>query len=239
MVAADLLGVLLSSKVLSDEDILAVLFDVVIAGSDTTASTITAALFLLYQPQQKQLLESILDEVHGADLTTIESINDVRASLPVLSGCIRETLRLYPPVPFIGRTSIEPALVDGCEIPEGSVMCWSPWFLGRNPQQWREPVEEVRPQRWDESDAHWNPAPSTGAARDSFSFLPFGAGPRGCLGSRLGIMEATLAVAGLLKEFSFQFDRDELDVRYDLTLNLEGACVGVITPLSGRREAGG
>ena len=58
---------------------------------------------------------------------------------------------------------------------------------------------------------------------DPYSWLPFGAGPRGCLGTRLGLTEVTLGIARLLCDFEFQFERSgPLPVKYDLTLNLDG-----------------
>jgi len=83
-------------------------------------------------------------------------------------------------------------------------MAWSPWFLGRDTSQWVSPVDHFKPQRWDEDDAHWFATPS-GEPRHEFAWLPFGAGPRGCLGRRLGVMEATLCTAYLLQLFDFEF----------------------------------
>ena len=66
--------------------------------------------------------------------------------------------------------------------------------------------------------------------RDSFAWLPFGAGPRGCLGTRLGVTETVLAAARLLKRFEFAFEQDELRYKYDLTLNLTGSCIASVRP---------
>lgn len=98
-------------------------------------------------------------------------------------------------------------------------MCWSPYALGRDPRQWEAPTEEFDPTRFLRDCGK----------RDSFAWLPFGAGPRGCLGTRLGVTETVVAVARLLKKFDFCFERDELRYKYDLTLNLTGSCFATVT----------
>ena len=72
---------------------------------------------------------------------------------------------------------------------------------------------------------------TTGGAPSTFSWLPFGAGPRGCLGTRLGLTEAVVGVARLLDDFEFEFEGDgPLPVRYDLTLNLNGVAQCCVRP---------
>ena len=75
---------------------------------------------------------------------------------------------------------------------------------------------------------------ATGGSPSTFCWLPFGAGPRGCLGTRLGLTEVVIGVALLLQRFDFDFDRkdDGLKYKYDLTLNLEGTTRCTATPLS-------
>jgi len=264
---ADLLGVLLSSSTgggtLSDEDILSVLFDLVIAGSDTTASTIAATLFLLHTHEDPDVLRRAVAEASILDSTGLAAVEDVASALPYLTACCKETLRLYPPVPFIGRRSVSDAEVAGFHVEKGSVLCWSPWFLGRDAREWVRP-SEFRPERWDPQEEDWWLAPavtrdqgvpngtnsmaragreenavalSEGDRRNRhpFAWLPFGAGPRGCLGTRLGLNEAVVATALLLKDFHFEFDRaPPLRFKYDLTLNLEGSCTAKVTPREGR-----
>ena len=85
--------------------VLYVLFDLVIAGSDTTASTLAASLYLLHEPRHAQQLKSAVAEARtvGARLDALR-LEDVRETLPYHVAIARETLRLFPPVPFVGRT---------------------------------------------------------------------------------------------------------------------------------------
>ena len=150
-------------------------------------------------------------------------LDTIRTKLPFSTAVARETLRLYPPVPFIGRTSTAEAVVGKLQVPVGSTMCWSPFYLGREPTSWGDDAAEFRPERWVAD-------PVSGGAPSTFCWLPFGAGARGCLGTRLGLTEAVVGVSALLRDFDFNFEREELKYKYDLTLNLEGSCFCAVTP---------
>lgn len=226
---ADLLSVLVNQKDLTDADIRSILFDVVIAGSDTTASTTTAALYVLHQPENDNWLHACRQESIDKNAGDGVALADIKAELPVSTAVAREILRLFPPVPFVGRTATEDgALCNGLyPVKEGDTFCFSPWFLGRDPRAWGrnseleytdriEAANQFNPQRWLDDGMN-------GGAPSSFCWLPFGAGPRGCLGTRLGLTEVTLDVSRLLRDFEFEFEqRGPLPVKYDLTLNLDG-----------------
>lgn len=225
---ADLLSVLVGQNDLTDADIRSILFDVVIAGSDTTASTTTAALYVLHQPENNKWLHACRQEAIAKDAGDGVALADLKSELPISTAVAREILRLYPPVPFVGRTATDDgALCSGLyPVTEGDTFCFSPWFLGRDPTAWGgtslpgedrvEAANQFNPQRWLDDGIN-------GGAPSPFSWLPFGAGPRGCLGTRLGLTEVTLGVSRLLRDFEFEFDQSgPLPVKYDLTLNLDG-----------------
>ena len=210
--APDLLSQLLRDGTLGDDDILYILFDLVIAGSDTTASTVAASLYILHEPRHSKLLNRAVDEALSVNLDGLR-LEEIREELPYHVAVARETLRLYPPVPFVGRTALSACDVLGTPAPEGAVACFSPYALGRDPGRWGADADEFKPERWLDAER--------GGADSSFSFLPFGAGPRGCLGTRLGLTEAVVGVAKILRGFSLRFDRaGPLRYKYDLTLNL-------------------
>ena len=110
--APDLLSQLLRDGTLDDDDILSILFDLVIAGSDTTASTLAASLYILHEPRHARLLNRAVDEARRADLDGLR-LEEVRDVLPCHVAVARETLRLYPPVPFVGRTALSACDVLG------------------------------------------------------------------------------------------------------------------------------
>uniref|UniRef100_A0A7S1Z5M4 Cytochrome P450 n=1 Tax=Ditylum brightwellii TaxID=49249 RepID=A0A7S1Z5M4_9STRA len=213
---ADLLGVLVE-QLDDNADVRLILFDVVIAGSDTTASTSTAALYLLHQDGNKEWLERARREAEETNAGRDIPLEKIRSTMPVCVSIAREVLRLYPPVPFVGRTATgSGSLLDGkYPVEPGDTFCFSPWFLGRDPTQWAN-AADFYPQRWLDD-------PTNGGAPNNFSWLPFGAGLRGCLGTRLGLTEVTLGIARLLVDFEFDFEtKGPLPVKYDLTLNLDG-----------------
>ena len=239
---ADLLSVLVGQNDLTDADIRSILFDVVIAGSDTTASTTTAALYVLHQPENDKWLYDCRQEAIDKNAGDGVTLADIKAELPVATAVAREILRLFPPVPFVGRTATEDgALCNGLyPVKEGDTFCFSPWFLGRDPRAWGrnsesesdrvEAANQFNPQRWLDDGMN-------GGAPSSFCWLPFGAGPRGCLGTRLGLTEVTLGVSRLLRDFEFDFEqRGPLPVKYDLTLNLDGVMGCQIESREGARS---
>mmetsp|Transcript_8403 Transcript_8403/g.9315 ORF Transcript_8403/g.9315 Transcript_8403/m.9315 type:complete len:518 (-) Transcript_8403:424-1977(-) len=214
---ADLLGVLVE-QLDDNNDIRAILFDIVIAGSDTTASTATAALYLLHQNENRQWLDKAREETMQMNGGRDIPLDMLRSQMPICVGVAREVLRLFPPVPFVGRTATSSgSLLNGAyPVKPGDTFCFSPWFLGRDPTQWGDDAAMFDPQRWLDD-------PLKGGAPDNFSWLPFGAGARGCLGTRLGLTEVILGIARLLQDFEFEFENSgPLPVKYDLTLNLDG-----------------
>ena len=181
-----------------------------------------AALFILHEPRHAAALDRARAE--AATLGDDLALDAVRDELPYHTGVAREVLRLFPPVPFIGRTSVRETDLGGA-VPEGATMCWSPWFLGRDPAAWGSDAAEFRPARWLDD-------PVTGGAPTTFSWLPFGAGPRGCLGTRLGLTESIVGTARILRDFDLAFDRagEELSFKYDLTLNLGASTTCTVSP---------
>lgn len=168
--SADLLGVLVEEPGLDDNDIRSILFDVVIAGSDTTASTTTASLYILHQPENKHWLEKARQEAIENNAGKGIPLNELRGKMPLIIGIAREVLRLYPPVPFVGRTAVEAgSFYNGYHIAKGDTFCFSPWFLGRDKKSWGDDADDFSPQRWIDDSMN-------GGAKSSFSWLPFGAG---------------------------------------------------------------
>jgi cytochrome P450 len=103
---------------------------------------------------------------------------------------IRETLRLHPPVSFLGREALADDELGGFPIPKGSVIVICPFATHRRADLWHEP-ERFDPSRFD---------PEVESRRPSCAFIPFAAGPRGCIGAHFATMEMAAALAKLTPE---------------------------------------
>ena len=160
---------------------------IVVAGHDTTASAMFWALYLLACHPEAQ--EAVADEAAAIDLDP-DSAADALPRLIQTRAVVDEALRLYPPSFVIVREAIGDDVVEGVEAPAGSLIMVAPWVLHRHRARWDEP-ERFVPGRF-LPDA---PAP------DRFAYLPFGIGPRTCIGQSFALTELVLVLAILIRAF--------------------------------------
>jgi cytochrome P450 len=156
----------------------------ILAGHETTAVTLFWCFYLaaLYPDVQAALAE----EVGGVALERAEALEH----LPLTRAFVDEALRLYPPAFLIVREAIAADEVAGRKVAAGTVVVISPWVLHRHRALWRDP-DVFDPARF---------LPG-GPAVDRFAYLPFGAGPRICVGASFALTEAVLVLARLLARF--------------------------------------
>jgi cytochrome P450 len=165
----------------------------ILAGHETTAVALFWSLYLLALDPVTQ--DQLADEVRGvADgPLEIERLKFTRA-------VIEETLRLYPPAFLVARAAAGPDSVAGLSIRKRDIILIAPWLLHRHEKLWQEPNAFV-PSRF------MPPSPPP----DRFAYLPFGVGPRVCIGAHFAITEATLALAKLIGAFKVELlDKDPL-----------------------------
>src|SRR5215469_5385994 len=160
-----------------------------VAGHETTASAMTFAFYVLSQrPDWERRLHAELAEVLGGRPPT-------EADLPKLTltrRIIEETMRLYPPAPGLSaRRAIAADEVAGVRIPKGAQIIVSSWVLHRHRALWDNP-EHFDPDRF---------LPERSAGRHRFAYLPFGGGPRVCIGQAMAMTEAMLILATLAQRF--------------------------------------
>ena len=113
------------------------------------------------------------------------------AELNYLNCVIQEAMRLYPPIWLFEREALEDDTLGGYRIPKGTIVAISPWTIHRSPLRWSEP-ERFDPDRF---------SPSRSQGRSRYAFIPFGAGPRICIGNQFAMMEAKLILAMVLRRF--------------------------------------
>jgi unspecific monooxygenase len=171
-----------TGKAFTDEQLGDEVATMILAGHETTATALFWALYLLALDPATQ--DELALEVRnlGAD-PDLERLKFTRA-------VIEETMRLYPPAFLIARAAYGADSFAGLKIKPADVVLIAPWLLHRHEKLWRDPNAFI-PQRF------MPPAPPP----DRFAYLPFGAGPRVCIGAHFAQVEATLALARLIGAF--------------------------------------
>ncbi|XP_073506588.1 thromboxane-A synthase [Phyllobates terribilis] len=181
-----------TTKTLSEDEILGQAFIFLIAGYETTSSLLSFTTYLLatHPESQEELLREVDEfaETHdGADYNTVHD-------LPYMDMVISESLRMYPPAFRFAREAAADCTVMGCKIPAGTVLEIPIGCMQNDPQYWEEP-ERFRPERFTAEEKQ---------KRHPFLYLPFGAGPRSCIGMRLAILEAKITLYRILRTFRFE-----------------------------------
>ncbi|HTV23271.1 MAG TPA: cytochrome P450 [Polyangiaceae bacterium] len=179
-----------------------------LAGHETTALSLTYGLRLLAQhPAERQKLVAELDQALGGRLPSMRDL----PNLPYTRAVLDETLRLFPPAWGLGREPRADVVVAGVAIPKGTQVILCPWVMHRDAQFFPEP-ERFWPERW-----LTQPAPPRHA------YMPFGAGPRVCIGSHFALAEAMLILAVILQHVEIELLPDPpLELMPSVTLRPRG-----------------
>jgi cytochrome P450 len=164
-----------------------------IAGHETTASTLAWTLFLL--DRHPRILGDLLDELaavlHG-DAPTVEQVE----RLPLLDAVVEESMRLLPAAPFFFfRRNGEPVRLGEYDVPAGASLIVSPLITHHLPELYPEP-QRFRPERW------------SGEQPSAYEYLPFGAGPRICLGAAFAALSLRVLLAVVLQRFRLILEPD-------------------------------
>ncbi|MBB4066904.1 cytochrome P450 [Gellertiella hungarica] len=166
------------------------------AGHETTARALAWTLYCVaHLPQWRNAMEQEIDRVLAEDAPPVEWLD----RMPHVRAAFEEALRLYPPAPSINRAAIEPDRwtdADGktVEIRPDTTILVMPWTLHRHQLHWEHP-------------RHFMPSRFMPGEREKigrFQYLPFGAGPRICIGATFALQEAVIALAVLMRDFRFE-----------------------------------
>ncbi|GAA3592544.1 cytochrome P450 [Kineosporia mesophila] len=180
---------------MTDQEIRDELVTLVIAGHETVASSLVWILHLLADaPEVQERLYAELDHVLEGRPPSWKDI----PALAYTRAVVDEALRLYPPAWVITRRSAAPDTIDGVDVPEGTLVIVSPWLLHRSAKSWPDP-ERFNPERF-LSDSVSGPGPGPGPGDRNPAYLPFGAGPRLCIGRDFALVESVLLLATLLRD---------------------------------------
>ena len=170
---------------LTDQNIRDELIAFLVAGHDTTATTLAYSLWQL--GHHRDLQERVATEVRaiGDRSLTVADIPRLAYTVQV----IHEALRLCPPAAAVGRLTMRDVIIDGHRVPAGTNVIIGIYALHRDPDLWEQPTR-FDPDRF---------CPDRSAGRDRWQYLPFGAGPRSCIGDHFAMLEATIGLASIIR----------------------------------------
>jgi cytochrome P450 len=189
----DLLGLLMAAR---DEETGAILdhdglrdqvLTLMLAGHETSATALTWTFHLLGEHPGAEA--RVVDELRRVLGDRVPGIRDLE-SLPVTRAVAQEALRLYPPIYAFSRQATDEDVIGGYRVPAGAAISLSPYVTHRMPELWDAP-ERFLPERF------LPPAPPP----ERFAFIPFSAGPRGCIGERFAMTEIVLVLALILRRY--------------------------------------
>lgn len=190
----DLLSMLLAArdaepgKRLTDRQIRDEVAVIILAGHETTANALTWSWFLLSEfPDKRAALDEELTRVLG---NRPPGFGDLDA-LDYTRAVFLEAMRLYPPIHTFSRHAIRDDAIGDAPVPAGSIVIVSPWLMHRHRGYWRNP-EDFMPERF---------LPANDQGRDKHLYIPFGAGPRVCLGAHFAMAEGVLLLAAIAQRF--------------------------------------
>ncbi|MGZ3617338.1 MAG: cytochrome P450 [Ktedonobacteraceae bacterium] len=191
----DFLSILLQAKdedgkPMSDDQLLAECLTLFGAGHETTATSLSWTWYLLCQhPEIYQKVQEEVDSILQGRTPTYEDL----ARLPYCLQVFKEAMRLYPPAYLLSRRALREVEIDGYHIPKDMVVLYAPYTLHRREEYFPEP-EKFDPERF---------LPEREKQLPRYAFVPFGAGPRICIGMYFAMMEGHLLLATLAQRVSF------------------------------------
>ncbi|HEX2054803.1 MAG TPA: cytochrome P450 [Actinomycetota bacterium] len=192
----DLLSLLLGSqdpeggKGLTDTEVRDQVLIFLLAGHETTATSLTFTMHLLgLHPTEQQKVRDEATRVLDGRLPKVEDTRE----LAYTNMAVKEAMRIYPAVYVIPRLVEKTDEIGGYLIPSGAVATVSPWVTHRHPDFWEDP-ERFDPERF---------TPDKERARHRYAYFPFGGGPRACIGQYFSMLESIIATAVLVRAFDF------------------------------------
>ena len=177
-----------TGEAMSDAQLRDEVMTFMISGHETTATALSWLWYLLDRhPEEQDRLRDELRGVTGGRPPTVDHLSQ----LPRLRAVVQETLRLYPPLWMFDRRALGPDDLAGTRVAKGDLVIFCPYSSHRLPELWSDP-EAFRPERFEEGHAE---------QKNKFAYMPFGVGPRTCIGIHLAMIEAQIIMGTLLGRF--------------------------------------
>lgn len=207
----DLLSILLqarheeSGESMSDLEIAEEILGMIIGGHETSSAALTWTLFEIHRhPEIQNRLHEEIDTVAGNRPLKLDDI----PRLTFLKMVIDESMRLHPPFWFENRNTTTDVEMGGTLIPKGSMVAFSRYSLHRHTEFWEKP-DVFSPERFDPSHEE--------NKRSSYAYVPFGGGPRVCIGVNFAVMELVVILATITQRYKVIVDKQD---RHQMTAHL-------------------
>ncbi|XP_077969291.1 cytochrome P450 4V2-like [Styela clava] len=183
-----------NGKVLSVHDIQEEVDTFMFEGHDTTAAGLSWSIQMIGSyPDVQKKIQAELDDVLGHSPCRNITMEDLK-KLVYLEMVTKECMRLFPPVPVIGRVTSKECVMDGHTLPAGTNCILYTQAVNKNPNHWPD-AESFDPERFNAENS---------VGRHPYAYLPFSAGPRNCIGQKFAMMEEKVVLAHLLREYSVE-----------------------------------
>jgi cytochrome P450 len=208
----DLLSMFLSARDeetgagMTDQQLRDEVMTMLLAGHETTSLALSWTYYLLSRhPEAEQRVTDEVDRVIGQGRPGFGHLDQLTS----IRHAIEESLRLYPPAWGFSRRALGDDEVSGYRVPKGSLVFLIPFVIHRRPTLWPEP-ERFDPDRF---------LPERESARPRFAYIPFGGGPRGCIGNHFAMVEAQLIVAAVAQRYRVELEPNQ-DIRPEPLITL-------------------
>jgi len=165
-----------------------------LAGHETSASALTWAFHIA--ATRPEILARIRREIGAICGDGPVGFDDI-PRLTYLRNFFKEVLRLYPPITFIPRVALQPCTIGGRKVPRGAMIMVAPWTLQRHEKLWKD-AAVFDPDRW---------TPERAGDIPKDAYIPFGLGPRICVGAAFAGVEAALILARLLRRYDIDIEQ--------------------------------
>lgn len=231
----DIIAAAMKTKAFSTEDLVHQSKTLLGAGHETSATAVTWGIYVLSQPRYAHIQHRLREEIRAnlpSPSSGIEVTADMLDKLPYLDAVSKEIIRVYAPIPVVGRVAQQDTDLLGVKIPKGTLIRLHIWAMNQAKQFWGDDAHEFNPERWLVGTER-----AIGGATDSLAYLTFGHGPKSCIGRGFAIGENKAILAALIGSFDFKpvpgTDPDDINILWRITARIIGGYDVQTTVLEG------